>query len=295
MKNRVSVALGVGALVVAALGSSSVGQAAGDAVKATVGKASSSKYAAGPFASAPTRGPRGRRGPRGLTGPRGPAGPAGPAGLTGPAGPAGPAGSEGPAGPQGDDGPQGPPGPSTGPAGGDLAGSYPDPVIAPNAVDGANVAANSLTGSDIDESALGAVPTATNATNLGGQPATEYTRKCQEGAVAGHVVIYNPTTIPTTFTDAEATGHTVNAYNCTGGAINVRRTSAGQYDVQFVGQEYLGRTAVVSVESGYGRDDAFATAGFTFHYGGGVIAREVRIRAFNGTFVDSGFQLVVYT
>lgn len=92
-----------------------------------------------------------------------------------------------------------------------------------------------------------------------------------------------------------STGHTINAYNCTGGAINVRRTGAGQYDIQFVGQEYLGRTAVVSVESGYGRSDAFATTGFVFHYGGGVIARNVRVRDFNGAFVDSGFQLVVFT
>jgi hypothetical protein len=60
---------------------------------------------------------------------------------------------------------QGDPRPPTGPAGGDLTGNYPNPDLAPGAVTGADIADNSLTGLQIDESTLGQVPNAANAAN----------------------------------------------------------------------------------------------------------------------------------
>jgi hypothetical protein len=90
MKERLAITLAFAALVVALLGSTSVGQAASNTLKAGVKNARASKYA-GPLQSKVLRGPRGKRGAKGPRGPRGLAGPAGPAGPAGAAGPAGPA------------------------------------------------------------------------------------------------------------------------------------------------------------------------------------------------------------
>jgi hypothetical protein len=112
MKQRTAISLALAALVIAVLGSTSAGQAASDAMKASIEKARTTQLA-GPLrvhAAQPVR--RGPRGPRGRRGPRGFRGPAGPTGPAGPAGPTGATGAQGQQGRQGDQGPPGPPGPN---------------------------------------------------------------------------------------------------------------------------------------------------------------------------------------
>lgn len=75
-------------------------------------------------------------------------------------------------GPQGPTGPRGPAGPA-GVAGGDLTGTYPKPSIRAGAVAGPEVADNSLTGNDIDETTLGTVRVADT---LDGFDAHEFAR-----------------------------------------------------------------------------------------------------------------------
>jgi Collagen triple helix repeat (20 copies) len=136
MKRRLPAALAVAGLVVAVLGWTSIGEAAGNAVKTALFAKNADKVDGIHASRKPKAGflfPLGRNGKfpsrvipevtvvglEGPQGPRGPAGPAGPQGPKGDPGAAGPPGAQGIMGPSGLPGSPGPPGPpgATGPPG----------------------------------------------------------------------------------------------------------------------------------------------------------------------------------
>lgn len=89
MRQRLPIALSLAALVVALLGSTSLGDAARDGVASSVSKAKQASRLGSSKSTARRgpRGPRGRRGPRGVRGPRGFQGPPGDTGEKGEPGP----------------------------------------------------------------------------------------------------------------------------------------------------------------------------------------------------------------
>jgi hypothetical protein len=100
----------------------------------------------------------------------------GAAGAAGPQGPKGDTGATGPQGSAGEKGDRGETGPSTGPAGGALAGTYPNPTLAPGSVGTSNFAAGAV------------APSAADAAKLGGVLASGYQKRVTGTCGAGEAV-----------------------------------------------------------------------------------------------------------
>jgi hypothetical protein len=95
---------------------------------------------------------------------------------------------QGPQGPPGPQGEQGAPGLSTGPAGGDLTGSYPNPLIATDAVASAEVFNASLTAADLGPNSVGnseIVDSSIDSTELATVPTVRVRRTADQSIATG--------------------------------------------------------------------------------------------------------------
>jgi hypothetical protein len=104
-------------------------------------------------------------------------------------------------------------------------------VTAPKLADG-SVATAKLGDGAVTTSKLApgtAVAQADNANRLGGMPPTAYQGSCRPGAIAGSLLV------DTTGLVQGDPYKTVPGFSCTGGAVQIRKTATGTYNVRFVG------------------------------------------------------------
>lgn len=160
-------------------------------------------------------------------------------------------------------------------------------------ISGDDVVNDSLTGKDVKERTLKAVP---NAKELGGLGAKGFTRKCGPGTlVAGAWIFgadggYDLSTYGTAFTEAK--GH---FFGCKPiSEVLIKRNSAGSYVVVIKPDRTNTLFAVGNVDNTYGNfDDAFISVGTALNTSEGE-GHSVEIRNHAGTAVDTPFNIYLY-
>jgi hypothetical protein len=136
-------------------------------------------------------------------------------------------------------------------------------VLVNRSVSNLKIKKNSLTKNEINLKALGTVPKAAlankatsattaddanfaeNAGKLDGQGPDFWQKACSDGAVKGYAIVNGDTEFPAEYT-SEA-GRIPKKFNCTGGAVEAKRISAGNYRVRFGGN-----AAAIAVSNSYG-------------------------------------------
>lgn len=144
-------------------------------------------------------------------------------------------------------------------------GSLAGADVTDNSLGSADVTDNSLTGTDVLESSL----------NMAGAG-------CQVGLVHSFALVQGQAAIPNTYT----TNFLQVPHNCSGGLVQVKRISAGEYNVKFTGDPAVLSTATVF---GTGADWQISSI-----FDGSDQSIRVSVADSGGNPVDGWFQIMTY-
>jgi hypothetical protein len=86
---------------------------------------------------------------------------------------------------------------------------------------------------------------AENSGKLDGQGPDFWQKACADGAVKGYAIVNGDTNFPSDY--VSDSGNVPQKFNCTGGAVEAKRVSVGNYRVRFGGN-----TAAIAVSNSYG-------------------------------------------
>jgi hypothetical protein len=139
--------------------------------------------------------------------------------------------------------------------------------------------------------------TALNAQNLGGFPASAYQQACQVGSVAAELYVKGRATFSSTYTSSG----TQDAFNCTGGVVEVKRTAIGVYDVHFGGLDSGAQLIAVGnqtvdptgVQVNGGEITYKLVFDATLNGGGGGTVYQVRLDDASANTVDNEFSFAL--
>ncbi len=150
----------------------------------------------------------------------------------------------------------------------------------------ANAAAKAYFNSHIGSASVANATAATNASQLGGVPASGYTKNdCASttGQIKGWALVSAGGSFPSALTSTGVFG-----YNCSGGAVQARRISTGEYEVKF-----LNNPAVIAVGTGDAPTTSFNFDTVAFgRFGGGDFQAAV-VHITTGSVIDDPFDVVV--
>lgn len=156
-----------------------------------------------------------------------------------------------------------------------------DKVIKVNSLSGNRLRDHSVTGQQVDLTQLGTLPNATNASSLGGKPASAYQLRTSQGSALAGARINSDGTVKDWF-------------NAFGGAPTVQHSSSGVYYLRFPSSNIRDGNSVLLVTPDTPSGQCTAPIADYASSGAGPVIAVITQDCKTGSAADRGFHVVAF-